>query len=219
MEEVGMPRKFSIGGKSVMFACVAAALFLLNSPVSTQSPSQTGGDDVANFVGPVEPDVFTTLVGGSVLAVRLRNSDTPITAAPAPGYATVPGATMPWTVGAGGSDLIDVSFNSECQLRRNGAAVDAFDWIEVQAIITAAPARAGYPKLMSPLGAGTPRALCGSETYNSVTARWTDRPTPVAAMTTYTVYVQWKVVDNPPLSAPALTGWLDDYEIKLEAYN
>ena len=213
-----MPRKFSIGTKSVMFACVAAALFLLNSPVSTQSPSQAGGDDVANFVAPVEPQLFTTLIGGGVLGVRLRNNDAPITTAPA-AFATVPGATMPWTVAGGGSDLIDVSFNAECQLRRNGAAVDAFDWIEVQAIITAAPARAGYPKLMSPLGAGSPRALCGGETYSSNTARWTDRPTPVAAMTTYTVYIQWKVVDNAPINVPALTGWLDDYEIKLEAFN
>ena len=212
-----MSRKFSIGGKSFMFACVAAALFLMNSPVSTQSPSQTG-DDVASVQAPVEPQVFTTLTGGALMAVRLRSSDTPVTTGVAP-FAVVPGATMPWTVAAGGTDLITASFNAECQLRRNGGNVDPFDWVEVRAIITAAPARAGYPKLMAPADAGTPQALCGSPEYNSVGVNYVDRPTPVGVVTTYNVVIQWRVVDNAPAAAPALTGWLDDYVLKLEAYN
>jgi hypothetical protein len=202
-----------------MLACVAAALFLMNSPVSTQSqsPSQSG-DDVASAVGE-EPQLFTTLSGGALTQIRMRASDTPVLQAPLATFTSLVGATLPWTIAANGSDLIHISFSAECQLRRNGAAPSIFDWIEVRALISAVPARAGYPKLMAPFDAGSPKALCGSEEYNSVAVTYADRPTPVPVLTTYTVTIQTRVVDNAPVSVPALTGWLDDYVIELRAYN
>ncbi len=212
-----MSRKFSIGGKSVMFLCVVSALVLLNRPLSSQS--QQAGGDVPDAPAADETQLFTTLSGGALEQIRLRNSDTPITLGPAAAFSTIVGGNLPWAVPAFDSDLIHVSFNAECQLRRNGGVFSIFDWIEVRAFISAVPARAGYPKLMSPQDAASPRALCGSEEYDSVIVNWADRPTPVGVATNYTVTIQWRVVDNAPVGVPALLGWLDDWEISLRAYN
>jgi len=198
-----------------MFLCVIAALVLLNRPIATLAQQQAG-DDQGTQASPEEPQVFTTLSGGAVEQIRLRNNDLPTTLAVLNGpFVGLPGATLPWTIGAGDSDLIGVTFNAECALL-GGGANPLTEWVEARAVIFAAPARAGYPKLMSPAAtAPSSLALCGDAHYTSISTTWHDRPTPVGVPTTYTAVVQWRL----HAATAGEQGWLDDWTMALTAYN
>lgn len=216
-----MSRKFSIGGKLVVSVCFVAAMVLSQGPIATlMAQQQQSLDDVGTAAE--EPQLFTVFSGGALEQIRIRVNDTPQTINVINGaFANLAGATLPWTIPAGDSDLIDVSFNAECALRRNPPAVAQLgDWVEVRAVIFAAPARAGYPKIMAPNAAANgPLALCSGEHYVSAMTGWSDRPTPINVATTYTVAVQWRIVDSAPAGPGIVDAWVDDWKISLSAYN
>ncbi|MDD5434299.1 MAG: hypothetical protein PH343_02595 [Nitrospira sp.] len=175
---------------------------------------------IAGFIGLIGPDVYAEddaqspagtpgaafpvfNSGGPIkfVEVKTENVSTTITeAVNGNAFVQLPNATLTYTVPAGTTDLLLVTFSGECRLS-NGTSSD--DWVQLEVRLNGVP--------MQPSDPISPMAFCSTDSWNMHSATFARR-VPAGV---YTLKVFWKLVDFAPL-APDLHGWLDDWTLMLQ---
>jgi hypothetical protein len=212
MEEKEMARTSKT---AAIGACVLAAMFMVSWPLA----AQVSGDDQV-----LQPNVagVTRFIysGGAVEGVREVTENAPQTTT-STAFVNVTGATASWFVPAGDSDLINVLFTAECRLINSALSNTNQDWVEIRALLTRTPALVGFPTFMQPYDTTSVQAFCSANGWAMHAADWTARVSGGLTGATYTVQLQYKVTNNFPTANPGgvLSAWLDDWTLKLVAYN
>jgi hypothetical protein len=206
-------------GKMKVVTVVSSAALLLTL-VSLPVSSQDSSDQVER---PEAEDVTRFTYSGSNLeGIRKVSQDAPQTTTSL-AYINLSGASTSWFVPVFDSDLLNVGFSGECRLFSATLSNANQDWVEIRAALSRVPALIGFPTFMEPYSPPPidPMAFCSANGYAMHHANWARRVTGGTTGATYTVQIQYRVVNNPPVANPAgtLRAWLDDWKLELAAYN
>jgi hypothetical protein len=146
---------------------------------------------------------FITCNAGANAGVRVKISNTPSTVTTNT-YSALPGASVSYSVPAGATLRFVVSFSGETRLIGN---TSASNWIELQV--------RDNGKVMQPQDDASPLAFASADLYESNAATFCKTVTnTTGSAVNHTVSVWWRVS-----GANTLTGWLDDWTLRLDVYN
>jgi|SwirhirootsSR2_FD_contig_21_41290735_length_777_multi_3_in_0_out_0_1 hypothetical protein len=201
--------------KTAAVLCAVVALLVVSIPVASQIAD---GDQIA--APSVEGVTRFFFSGGALEGVReaVENAAQTTTST---AFVNVNGATVSWFVPVGDSDLLNVLFTSECRLINSMISSTNQDWVEIRALISRSPLLAGFPTFLQPNDTVSPMALCSANGWAMHAAGWATRVSGGSTGATYTVQVQYRVRNNAPTTNTlgTLSAWVDDWRLKLEAYN
>jgi hypothetical protein len=204
-------RRVLINGTGVI--ALAAVVFFVMAVPGSEAQEASAGQALSDNAS---PSTLFGYSGGAAEGVRKVTQDAPTTFT-STAFFNLAGASASWVVPTNDTDLLNAGFTAECRLSPGATPTD-LDWVEIRALISASPARAGFPTFMEPYDTTSAMAFCDSFSYAMHHANWAMRPTAVSVATTYTVQIQVRVANNAP-TTPAQTGWLDDWKLELEAHN
>ena len=148
----------------------------------------------------------TNCNGSTNLGFRATISNTPSTTTSAT-YVALPGASVTLSVPAASTRTFIVSFSGETRLIGNAQPpAGSANWIELQV--------RDNGQAMQPQEAGSPLAFASANLYQSNAATFCGTFSNTTGSTVnHTVAVYWKVVGGT-----GLTGWLDDWALRVEKY-
>ena len=187
-----MWRKFIVLG-----AISALALGLLGLGLGLRESARADDPPAPTEAG-VGAEVVTSHSGGAVKAIRAKVGDTPTTIVEPGGlgFTALPGASVTYTVPAGTTDTLVVTFNAECRLT---SPTPPGDWIEVEVRLNGTPMRPD--DIM---------AFCADDDWEENMATWVSGRIKGGA---HTVAVFWKMTDNLP--DDVLSAWFGDWTLTL----
>ena len=149
---------------------------------------------------------FTSCNGSANLGFRAKISNAPSTTTSTT-YVALPGASVTLSVPAASTRIFIVSFSAESRLINNPEPpAGAASWIELQVRDNGVA--------MQPQETTSPLAFASANLYQSNAATFCGTVTNTTAATVnHTVSVWWRIV-----GATGLTGWLDDWTLRVDKY-
>src|SRR5262249_14024944 len=142
-----------------------------------------------------------TQTGGAVKRKLSKTQTTATTFGETAGWFTLPLANLSYTVAAGDSDLVNVSFTAECRLFYGGAD----DFLRIRILDTTTGA------FLEPYDGA--QAFCNADAYATHTGMWSQR----LGAGVHNFQVQFRIFDGAP--AEVLTAWIDDWTFETVVYN
>ena len=149
---------------------------------------------------------FGSCNGGANIAVRVKTSNGPTTITTHT-YVALAGGSVSFSVPAGATRTFVVSFSGETRLIGNPLPpAGASNWIELQ--------MRDNGVVIQPQDSTSPLAFASADTYQSQAATFCRTLTNTSASAVnHTLAVWWKVS-----GASGLTGWLDDWTLRLDVH-
>ena len=149
---------------------------------------------------------FTSCNGSANLGFRVKISNAPSTTTSST-YVALPGASVTLSVPASSTRIFVASFSAETRLIGNAEPpAGAANWIELQVRDNGQP--------MQPQDIGSALAFASANLYQSNAATFCGTFTNTSGSTVnHTVSVWWRRV-----GPTGLTGWLDDWTLRVEKY-
>jgi hypothetical protein len=158
-----------------------------------QEPQVQSGDQVGAAAG------YLFFSGGPVRGKRVRTQTSPSTINESGTWVTLPGATLPYTVAAGTSDLFNVAFSAEARLFNGGAD----DWVRIRILDNGIP--------LEPYDAD--QRFFSDNAYATYKGNWVRR----APAGNHVLAVQVWIFDGAPLEF--LQAVIDDWTFELVVYD
>ena len=179
--------------RTLNHATTFAVLSLMTiAPVHAQQP-QTPNEPIG--------DAGFFLQSGGAVKRKLAKTQTAATIVQeTPGWWSLPGANLAYTVPVGTSDLFNVSFTAECRLFNGGG--DDYLRIRILDLNTGVP--------LEPYDGA--QAFCSADGYATYTAMYSKRMT----QGVHNLQVQFWIFDGAP--AEAVSAWIDDWTFELIVY-
>ena len=144
---------------------------------------------------------FFAYSGGAVRGKRARTQTAASNIGESATWVDLPGATLPWTVPAGTTDLFNVTFSAEGRLFAGGAD----DYLRIRVFDTLTGA------VLEPYDGA--QAFFSADSYATHTGTWVTR----AAAGNHNLQVQVWIFDGAP--AEVVSAWLDDWTFEIVVYD